>query len=533
MAKFIFVTGGVVSSLGKGLTCASIGMLLERRGLNVRLQKFDPYINVNPGLLSPAQHGEVYVLDDGSTTDLDLGHYERFTNTKLTWDSSWTTGQIYQRVFEKEARGEYQGSTVQVIPHITNEIKQCILRLGGSDTDVVITEIGGTVGDIESQPYLEAIRQFALDVGKENCLYIHITLIPFLKAAKELKTKPTQYSVGQLRQIGIQPDILICRTEVSLSQDERAKIGLFCNISTDAVIEEKDKDLSIYEVPISLKENRLDQLILNKLHIKNAVSLDLSDWRELVHEIRNPQHEITAAVVGEFAAFREAYKSTYEAIEHAGVKNKTRVRILRVASRDVLQTDTKLELSKANAIIVSGSFGESEIEGKIEAASIARKNNIPFLGIGLGMQAALIEFARNVMHLDNANSTEYDKDTPHPIISLLDEHHIYTRNGGTIKIGADTTVFKLNSKIHNAYENNQIANERFRHKYEFNNQYREQLERSEMKITATSPDGLLVQGVELEKHKWFICVQFHPEFKSQPTKPHPLFATLIKKTINE
>ncbi|MDR1289925.1 MAG: CTP synthase [Planctomycetaceae bacterium] len=531
MAKFIFVTGGVVSSLGKGLTCASIGMLLEHRGLNVRLQKFDPYINVDPGLLSPAQHGEVYVLDDGTTADLDLGHYERFTNTKLTWYSSWTTGQIYQRVFEKENRGEYGGATVQVIPHITNEIKQCIMRLGGSDTDVVITEIGGTVGDIESLPHMEAIRQFALDIGKENCLYIHLTLIPYLNAAKELKTKPTQYSVGQLRQIGIQPDILICRTEVSLSQDERAKIGLFCNISTDAVIEEKDKDFSIYEVPLSLTENKLDQLIVDKLRITNAVSLDLSDWRELVNRLRNPQHEITVAVVGEFAGYRDAYKSTYEAIEHAGVQCGARVRVLWKPSREILQSNAKYELGKVNAIIVSGSFGESEIDGKVEAARVARENNIPFLGVGLGMQAAIIEFARNVMRLEGANSTEYDKDTLHPVISLLDEHHTYIRNGGTLKIGADTTVFKVGSLIHGAYGKNQLAYERFRHRYEFNNQYREQLERSEMQITATSPDSLLVQGVELSNHIWFVGVQYHPEFKSQPTKPHPLFTALVNAAI--
>ncbi|MDR2346179.1 MAG: CTP synthase [Planctomycetaceae bacterium] len=532
MAKFIFVTGGVVSSLGKGLTCASIGMLLEHRGLNVRLQKFEPYINVNPGLLSPAQHGEVYVLDDGTTTDLDLGHYERFTNTKLTWSSSWTTGQIYQRVFEKENRGEYQGAAVQVIPHITNEIKQCIMRNIGSDTDVVITEIGGTVGDIESLPHMEAIRQFALDVGKENCLYIHLALVPFLKAAKELKTKPTQYSVGQLRQIGIQPDILICRTEVSLSQEERSKIGLFCNIATDAVIEERDKDFSIYEVPLSLTENKLDQLIVDKLCITKAVPLDLSDWRELVYKLRNPQHEITVAVVGEFAGYRDAYKSTYEAIEHAGVKRNTRIRIFWKPSREILQSDAKYELKKANAIILSGSFGESDIEGKIESVRIARENNIPFLGIGLGMQAAIIEFARNVMKLENANSTEYDKDTPHPIISLLDEHRVYTRNGGTLKIGADTTVFKVGSKIHAAYDKNQLAYERFRCRYEFNNQYREQLERNGMQITSTSPDSLLVQGVELSNCNWFVGVQYHPEFKSQPTKPHPLFVALVDAAIN-
>ncbi len=530
MTKFIFVTGGVVSSLGKGLTSASIGLLLEHRGLNIRLQKLDPYINVDPGLLSPAQHGEVYVLDDGSTTDLDLGHYERFTNTELTWNSSWTSGQLYQRVFEKEKRGEYQGATIQVIPHITNEIKQCLSRLGGPGVDVVITEIGGTVGDIESLPHMEAIRQFALDVGKENCLYIHLTLVPYLKAAKELKTKPTQHSVGQLRQIGIQPDILICRTEVSISQEERAKIGLFCNVPTEAVIEEKDKDFSIYEVPISLMENKLDQLIVEKLQIKNAGPLELGDWYELLRRLRNPEHELTVAVVGEFAEHRDAYKSTYEALDHAGVTNKARIRVLRIPSRSVSQTETKQQLANADAILVSGAFGESEIEGKIDAVRIARESGIPFLGIDLGMQCAVIDFFRNALNLDRANSTEYDKDTPHPVICLLDEHHTFTQLGGTPRVGANTSIFQEGSRIMEAY-GCQLASERFRNRYEFNNQYREQLNRSGMNVTATSPNGVLVQSVELADHPWFVAVQFHPEFKSQPTKSHPLFTALIAAAI--
>ncbi len=530
MTKYIFVTGGVVSSLGKGLTSASIGLLLEHRGLTIRLQKLDPYINVDPGLLSPAQHGEVYVLDDGSTTDLDLGHYERFTNSKLTWNSSWTSGQLYQRVFEKEKRGEYQGATIQVIPHITNEIKQCLSRLGGPGVDVVITEIGGTVGDIESLPHMEAIRQFSLEVGKENCLYIHLTLVPYLKAAKELKTKPTQHSVGQLRQIGIQPDILICRTEVSISREERAKIGLFCNVPTDAVIEEKDKDFSIYEVPISLMENKLDQLIVDRLQITNAKTLDLADWYELLHRLRNPEHELTVAVVGEFAETKDAYKSTYEALDHAGVTNKARIRLLRIPSRNVVDAETKQELLGADAIVVSGSFGESEIDGKLEAVRIARENGIPFFGIGLGMQCAVIDFARNVLKLERANSTEYDKDTPYPVICLLDEHRSFTQHGGTLKIGADTTVFQAESRIANAY-GGQLASERFRHRYEFNNQYRDQFFRGELIVTASSPDGQLVQAIELANHPWFVAVQFHPEFKSQPTKSHPLFAALIAAAI--
>ncbi len=536
MTKYIFVTGGVVSSLGKGLTSASVGMLLEHRGLTVRLQKLDPYLNADPGLLSPAQHGEVYVLDDGSTTDLDLGHYERFTNTTLTWNSSWTTGQLYHRVFEKERRGEYNGATIQVIPHVTNEIKQCLHRLGGPGVDVVITEIGGTVGDIESLPHMEAIRQFSLEVGKENCLYIHLTLVPYLKAAKELKTKPTQHSVGQLRQIGIQPDILICRTEVSISDQERAKIGLFCNIETEAVIEEKDKDFSIYEVPISLMEHKLDQLIVDKLHIDNAGPLDLTDWRELLHRLRNPEHELTVAVVGEFAELRDAYKSTYEALDHAGIAHRTRIRVIRIPSKDVFDAENMQNLEKAGAIIVSGSFGESEIEGKIEAVRIAREKGIPFLGINLGMQCAVIEFARNVLGLQDANSTEYDKDTPHPVICLLDEHRSMTTRECKPKIGADTTVFRPQSRIFEAYGDQQLASERFRHRYEFNNQYRDPLCKTAMTVTAFSPDGLLVQAVELEVasgHPWFVAVQFHPEFKSQPTKPHPLFSALVAAAVKK
>jgi CTP synthase len=543
MTKYIFITGGVVSSLGKGLTCASIGMLLEHRGLTVRLQKLDPYLNVDPGLFSPAQHGEVYVLDDGSTTDLDLGHYERFTNTPLTWNSSWTTGQIYQRVFEKEWHGEYQGTTVQVIPHVTNEIKQCISRLGGYGIDVVIIEIGGTVGDIESLPHMEAIRQFPLDVGKENCLYIHLTLIPFLKAARELKTKPTQHSVGQLRQIGIQPDILICRTEVPLSQDERSKIGLFCNIDMEAVIEEKDKDFSIYEVPIRLHDHKLDQLIVDKLRIHNAGVLELNDWHELLERIRNPIHEVTVAVVGEYAEILDAYKSTYEALDHAGIAHRTRIRKLRIPSRHVLQNETRQELQKSDAIIVSGSFGESEIEGKIEAVRIARENKIPFLGIGLGMQCAVIEFSRNVLNLKGAHSTEYHKNTPHPVICLREEHRFgehhfdghssFTSREGSPKTGADTIVFQLPSRISEAYGNRPLTSERFRHRYEFNNRYRDQWEHGAMKISAQSADGHCVLAVELPEHPWFAAVQFYPEFKSQPTKPHPLFASLAAAAIKK
>lgn len=533
MTKYIFVTGGVVSSLGKGSTSASIGMLLEHRGLNIRLQKLDPYINVDPGSLSPAQHGEVYVLEDGSTTDLDLGHYERFTSTTLAGNSSWTTGQIYQRVFEKERRGEYQGATVQVIPHITDEIKQCLAKQAGPDIDVVITEIGGTVGDIESLPHMEAIRQFALDVGKENCLYIHLTLIPYLKAAREIKTKPTQHSVGQLRQIGIQPDILICRTAVPISAEERSKIGLFCNIEAEAVIEEKDKDLSIYEVPLSLTANKLDQLIVKRLGIENAQALDLSDWQELIERLRTPQSEINVAVVGEYARHQDAYKSVYEALEHAGIANRCRIRVQKTASPDVLQGDTRQDLQKADAIIVAGSFGEREIDGKLEAVRIARENRIPFLGIDLGLHCAVIEFARNVLDLERAGSTEYDRDTPHPVVCLVDELPSDPTRGIPANLGAYESILKPNTKIDDIYGHPGSIRERFRHRYAINNQYRSQLDAGNMRFSATDREETLIHAVEIVDHPFFISVQYHPEFKSQPTKAHPLFVSLVAAALEK
>ena len=435
MTKHIFVTGGVVSSLGKGLTGASIGMLLERRGLSVRMQKLDPYINVDPGTMSPYQHGEVYVLDDGSETDLDLGHYERFTHGPLTRKSNYTSGQIYLSVIEKERRGEFLGKTVQVIPHITNEIKKCVHGLRSDDVDVVITEIGGTVGDIESQPFLEAIRQFPQDVGKENCLYIHLTLVPYLKAAGELKTKPTQHSVGQLRQIGIQPDILICRTERELPAEDREKISLFCNVPVDSVIEERDKDFSIYEVPISLVDHGLDQLIVKKLGLK-AMSVELDDWRDLIHRLRNPDSEISIAVVGKYAEHKDAYKSIYEAIDHAGMEHAAQIRIGRIQSEEIEREGPERLLAGFDGILIPGGFGERGTEGKVDAIRWAHKRNIPFLGICLGMQCAVIEFARNVVGLNRANSTEFDKDTPHPVICLLDEQQNIIDKGGTMRLGA-------------------------------------------------------------------------------------------------
>ena len=529
MTKHIFVTGGVVSSLGKGLTSASIGMLLEQRGLRVRMQKLDPYINVDPGTMSPYQHGEVYVLDDGSETDLDLGHYERFTHSPLTRNSNYTTGQIYLSVINKERRGEFLGKTVQVIPHITNEIKDCIQKLAAENVDVVITEIGGTVGDIESQPFLEAIRQFALDVGKENCLYIHLTLVPYLKAAGELKTKPTQHSVGQLREIGIQPDILICRTERSLSREDREKIRLFCNVPIEAVIEEKDKDFSIYEVPLSLVENRLDELIVRRLGLP-AGSLDLEDWRELLHKLRNPEHEISIAVVGKYAEHRDAYKSIYESLDHAGIANLAQVRVQRIQSEEVEREGPERLLSGYDGLIVPGGFGERGIEGKVESIRFAREREIPFLGICLGMQCAAIDFARHVVGLEGAHSTEFNKDTPHPVICLLDEQRAIIDKGGTMRLGAQEAVLDPTSRAAASYHSTTIE-ERHRHRYEFNNVYRQQFQANGMLVAGASPDGALVEIIELPAHPWFVAVQFHPEFKSKPTAAHPLFTGFVAAAI--
>ncbi len=529
MTKYIFVTGGVVSSLGKGLTSASVGMLLEQRGLRVRMQKLDPYINVDPGTMSPYQHGEVYVLDDGSETDLDLGHYERFTNSPLTRDSNYTTGQIYLSVIEKERRGEFLGKTVQVIPHITNEIKACIRKLAAPDVDVVITEIGGTVGDIESQPFLEAIRQFALDVGKGNCLYIHLTLVPYLKAAAELKTKPTQHSVGLLRQIGIQPDVLICRTEHELPRDDREKIALFCNVPLAAVIEERDKEFSIYEVPLSLVANKLDELIVDKLQL-DARQLDLDDWRDLLHRLRNPKHEISIAVVGKYAEHKDAYKSIYESIDHGGIAHQAQVRVGRIQSEDVEREGAERLLAGYDGILIPGGFGERGIEGKIEAIRFARERGIPFFGICLGMQCAVIEFARNVVGLAGAHSTEFNKDTQHGVICLMDKQRNVVDMGGTMRLGTQAAILAPESLAQQAYEADKV-DERHRHRYEFNNVFRQQFAAHGMCFSGTSPDGKLVEIVELSDHPWFLAVQFHPEFKSQPTKAHPLFASFVQAAI--
>ena len=529
MSRHLFVTGGVVSSLGKGLTSASIAMLLEARGLRVKMQKLDPYINVDPGTMSPYQHGEVYVLDDGSETDLDLGHYERFTSTKLTRDSNFTTGQIYLSVINKERRGEFLGNTVQVIPHITNEIKDVIRRLADDETDVVITEIGGTVGDIESLPFLEAIRQIPLEVGRENCMFIHLTLVPYLKAAGELKTKPTQHSVGILRQIGIQPDILVCRTERALDVSDREKIALFCNVPLDCVIEERDKDFSIYEVPLSLQSNRIDELVLRRFGIK-APPADLEEWRELLHRLRNPEHEVSIAVVGKYAEHRDAYKSIYEAIDHGGIEHRAQVRVQPIKAEDIEREGAERLLAGFDGLVVPGGFGERGIEGKVEAIKFARERRLPFLGICLGMQCAVIEAARHLAGLDKAHSTEFDRTTPHPVICLLEEQKGVVDKGGTMRLGAQPCLLVEGTKSAAAYGSTRIS-ERHRHRYEFNGRYRQQLEAAGLVVAGTSPDGSLVEIVEVADHPWFVAVQFHPEFKSKPTRAHPLFAGLVAAAV--
>jgi CTP synthase len=529
MAKHIFVTGGVVSSLGKGLTSASIGMLLERRGLRVRLQKFDPYINVDPGTMNPFQHGEVYVLDDGSETDLDLGHYERFTSAPLSRDSNYTTGQIYQSVIEKERRGEWLGETVQVIPHVTDEIKAAVHKLADDDVDVVITEIGGTVGDIEGLPFLEAIRQFALDVGKQNCLYIHLTLVPYLKAAGEAKTKPTQHSVGRLREIGIQPDVLICRTERPLSADHRAKIALFCNVERQAVIEERDKELSIYEVPLSLVHNNLDGLIVQKLGLE-AGPLQIDDWHQLIAGLRQPHHEVRIAFVGKYVRHRDAYKSVYEALDHAGIAHSTRVKICPIDSERIEREGPEELLTCADGLLIPGGFGSRGIEGKIEAIHYARVHGIPFFGLCLGMQCAVIEFARNVLGLGSANSSEFDADTPDAVICLMEEQKGVVGRGGTMRLGGYPCTLAPGSLAAKCYGIDQVR-ERHRHRFEFNPEYKEHFAEHGMHAVGTSSNGLLVEIVELPDHPWYVAVQFHPEFQSKPTKPHPLFASFIEAAL--
>lgn len=528
--KHIFVTGGVVSSLGKGLTSASIGLLLEQRGLRVRMQKLDPYINIDPGTMNPYEHGEVYVLDDGSETDLDLGHYERFTNSPLSRKSNYTTGQIYQRVIEKERRGEYLGATVQVIPHITDEIKESVFNLASSDVDVVITELGGTVGDIEGLPFLEAIRQIPLDIGKENCLFIHLTLLPYIKAAGEMKTKPTQHSVGLLRQIGIQPDILIVRTERQMDKDHADKIALFCNVEKGAVIEEVDTEYSIYEVPEGLADDGLDKLIIRKLQI-DAEPLDLSTWRTLLNRIKKPEHEVTIAVVGKYIDHKDAYKSIYESLFHAGFHHSSRVLLKRIEAEEVERQGAEKLLSNVDGILVPGGFGKRGIEGKIAAVKYARENKIPYFGICLGMQCAVIEFARNVLGLPDAHSTEFNSETNAPVICLLEEQKEITEKGGTMRLGAQDCIITKETIAHTCYGADSIS-ERHRHRYEFNPEFKSQLIEAGMIPTGTSPNGNLVEIVEIPDHPWYLAVQFHPEFKSKPVSPHPLFAGFVAAALN-
>ncbi|MBX3435987.1 MAG: CTP synthase [Planctomycetaceae bacterium] len=529
MTKHIFVTGGVVSSLGKGLTSASIGLLLERRGLTVRMQKLDPYINVDPGTMSPYQHGEVYVLDDGSETDLDLGHYERFTSSPLSRKSNYTTGRIYQSVIEKERRGEYLGATVQVVPHVTDEIKSAVLNLAEPGVDVVITELGGTVGDIEGQPFLEAIRQIPLEIGKQNCLFIHLTLVPYLKAAGEAKTKPTQHSVGQLRQIGIQPDILIVRTERALGREHTDKIALFCNVEKNAVIEEVDKEFSIYEVPLGLVEHRLDRLIIDKLGLPLG-ELRMDDWRKLMQRIRQPEQEVTIAVVGKYIDHFDAYKSIYEALDHAGFAHSARVLIKRIEAEEVERQSPEALLKGVDGILVPGGFGKRGVEGKVQAIEFARQCEIPFFGICLGMQCAVIEFARHVLGLKEANSSEFDKHSPDPVICLLEDQKTVTEKGGTMRLGAQPCRLREGTLTAAAYGSTEIS-ERHRHRYEFNPQYRQEFEANGMIAAGLSPNGQLVEVVEIPDHPWFVAVQYHPEFKSKPHQPQPLFAGFVQAAL--
>ena len=525
--KYIFLTGGVVSSLGKGLTAASLGTLLEARGLKVALQKFDPYLNVDPGTMSPFQHGEVYVLDDGAETDLDLGHYERFTHSELTQFNNLTSGRVYQTVLEKERRGDYLGKTVQVIPHVTDEIKKRVKEVGEqSGADVVITEIGGTTGDIEGLPFLEAIREFALECGRGNSIFVHVTYVPYIRAAGELKTKPTQQSVAKMREIGIQPDILVCRTEKPIDQDMRQKISLFCNVPVDGVIEEIDVEHSIYEVPLMLQREKMDELVCAELGLSTQPA-DMSEWEAVIKRIVEPSHQVCIGVIGKYIHLQDAYKSVYEAVTHAGGANDCAIEIVRVDSEDIEQDGAAAHLSGMDGILVPGGFGERGVEGKVLAAQYARENNVPYLGLCLGMQIACIEFARHALGLEGAHSAEFDPNTPHPIIALLDEQQNVTDKGGTMRLGAQACKLAPGSKAAELYDAQEI-NERHRHRYEFNNTYREQFEAKEFVFSGTSPDGALVELIELKDHPYYMATQAHPEFKSKPVQAHPLFAGFIK-----
>lgn len=528
--KYIFVTGGVVSSLGKGLAASSLGTLLELRGLRVIMQKFDPYLNIDPGTMNPYEHGEVYVLDDGAETDLDLGHYERFTHTNLSKLNNLTSGQVYQNVLDKERAGKYQGRTVQVIPHVTNEIKarmhEVAEKMGG---DVIITEIGGTVGDIEGLPFLEAIRQFGHEVGPGNVLYIHATLVPYIKAAQELKTKPTQQSIAKLREIGIAPHIILCRTEHPLDLDVREKISLFGNVPIESVVEVRDVKHTIYEVPLKLHEERLDDNVCRLLNLTTPQP-DLTRWRNFVQRVIHPTHHVRIGVVGKYIELQDAYKSIYESLTHAGASHDCKVDIIRVDAESIEKAGPELYLTGLQGILIPGGFGDRGTEGKITAARYAREKGIPYFGICLGMQIAVIEFARNVCGLKGATSTEFDKSTAHPVISLMEEQKKVKQLGGTMRLGSWVTDLVPGSKAFDLYRSATIT-ERHRHRFEFNSDYKELMEQKGMLISGTSPKGDLAEIIELPSHPYFVGCQFHPEFLSKPNNPHPLFFGFVKAAM--
>lgn len=531
MAKYIFVTGGVVSSLGKGITAASLGRLLKCRGLKVVIQKFDPYINVDPGTMNPYQHGEVFVTDDGAETDLDLGHYERFIDENLSQNSNATTGKIYQAVIERERSGGYLGGTVQVIPHITNEIKGRILKAAEDPTvDVVITEIGGTVGDIESQPYLEAIRQIKYDVGSGNTLYIHVTLVPYLKASGEIKTKPTQHSVKELLGLGIQPNIIVCRTENPIPAEQKDKIALFCNVEKECIIENMDVE-SLYAVPLALHKEGLDTQVCRLLNL-NCKDPDLGEWTEMVNRHLHPDKEVTVALAGKYVELHDAYLSVAEALTHGGIYHSTKVKINWLSANDIDDDNIEEKLKDVDAILIPGGFGARGIEGKINVVKYAREHKIPFFGICLGMQMAVIEFARNVMGYNDAHSTEVDPYTTHPVIDLMPDQANLDKMGGTMRLGKCACELKEGTFAAKAYDKKLIY-ERHRHRYEFNNKYLEDMQNAGMTIAGVNPERNLVEIVELKDHPWFVGVQFHPEFKSRPNNPHPLFRDFIGAAIEK
>jgi CTP synthase len=526
--KYIFVTGGVVSSLGKGLTAAALGALLEMRGLKVRMQKFDPYLNVDPGTMSPFQHGEVYVLEDGAETDLDLGHYERFTDGRLSRLNNLTSGQVYETVIQKERRGDYLGKTVQVIPHVTNEIKHRI-QAGGQDADVLITEIGGTTGDIEGLPFLEAIRQFAHEAGPRDAAFIHVTLVPYLVAAGELKTKPTQQSVAKLREIGIQPHVLVCRCDHPLDADLREKLSLFCNVPVKAVIECRDVAHSIYELPLALQKEGIDQLLLDILGLKNRAPRQ-NVWNQIVRRILNPRHEVTIGVVGKYIELQDAYKSVYESVTHAGIANYCRVKVRRIDAEDLEAKGGLSRLKGLDGILVPGGFGDRGTRGKIAAARYARENKVPYFGLCLGLQIAVIEFSRNVLGLRGANSTEFDLRAPHPVINMMEDQKRITDKGATMRLGSYECALKPGTIAAKAYGVS-IVRERHRHRFEVNNAYVDRLEEAGIVVSGINPRRNLVEIIEVKGHPWFVAVQFHPEFQSKPTKAHPLFAAFVSAAI--